>query len=238
MSLAMVVLIAAGMFLAGFRKMLVMTPDFRTDHVISMDTAPEPAALLARTDEGALSPACDRVQTLAGVESVAMTESMPLSPSQTTLNVVPEGYQFPKGREKTIVFGSAVDAHYFSTMNVEIKRGRAFTDDDRAETRRVAIVNEQFAKTYWPGQDPIGKQLRMGASDGPTAEVVGVAKTGHYLVVNEAPASYVYLPFEQNPRSRMTLVVQSTGDPAALAAPCARWFDRWMPTSRYSTCEP
>jgi predicted permease len=161
----------------------------------------------------------NRAQTLAGVESVAMTESLPLSPSQTTLNVVPVGYQFPKGRETTIVFASAVDAHYFSTMNVEIKRGRAFTEDDRAETRRVAIVNEHFAATYWPGQDPIGKQLRIGAVDGSTAEIVGVAKTGHYLVVNEAPASYVYLPFDQNPRSRMTLIVQSTGDPAALAAP-------------------
>lgn len=148
-----------------------------------------------------------------------MTESLPLSPSQTTLSVVPEGYQFPKGREKTIVFGAAVDAGYFSTMHVEIQRGRAFTDDDRAGSRRVAIVNEQFAKTYWPDQDPIGKQIRLDRTDGPEAEVVGVAKTGHYLIVNEAPAPYVYVPYEQNPRPRMTLIVQSAGDPSALAAP-------------------
>ena len=83
----------------------------------------------------------------------------------------------------------------------------------------MAIVNQQFAKTYWPGQDPIGKRIRLDSADGPAAEVVGVAKTGHYLAVNEAPAPYVYLPYEQNPRSRMTLIVQSTGDPAALAAP-------------------
>jgi ABC-type antimicrobial peptide transport system permease subunit len=82
----------------------------------------------------------------------------------------------------------------------------------------VAIVNQQFVKTYWPGQDPIGKRIRLGGAEGPAAEIVGVAKTGHYLTVNEAPAPYVYVPYEQNPRQRMTLIVQSTADPGSLAA--------------------
>jgi macrolide transport system ATP-binding/permease protein len=218
-ALAMVVLIAAGMFLVGFQKMLVMTPDFRTDHLISMDTAP---ALLHYSPEQTrvfYRRLVDRVRTMAGVKAVAMTESLPLSPSQTAVTVVPEGYQFPKGREKAIEFGAAVDAGYFSTMNVEITRGRSFTDDDRAASRRVAVVNQQFAKTYWPGQDPIGKRIRLDRADSPAIEVVGIAKTGHYLLVNEAPAPFVYLPYEQNPRSRMTLIVQTTGDPAGLAPP-------------------
>jgi predicted permease len=218
-ALAMVVLIAAGMFLAGFQKMLVMTPDFRTDHVISMDTAPALVHYSPEETKKFYRQLVDRVRTMAGVKAVAMSESLPLSPSQTVVTVVPEGYQFPKGREKTVEFGAAVDARYFTTMNVEIQRGRAFTDDDRAASRRVAIVNQQFAKTYWPDQDPIGKRIRLDSADGLAAEVVGVAKTGHYLIVNEAPAPYVYLPYEQNPRSRMTLIVQSAGDPAALAAP-------------------
>ena len=216
-ALAMVVLIAAGMFLAGFRKMLVMPPEFRTDHLISLDTAPAVLHYSPEQTKAFYRRLVDRVRTMAGVAGVAMTESLPLSPSQTVVTVVPEGYQFPKGREKAIEFGAAVDAAYFSTMNVEIKRGRAFTDDDRAGSRRVAIVNQQFAKTYWPGQDPIGKRIRLDSADGPAAEVVGVAKTGHYLAVNEAPAPFVYLPYEQNPRSRMTLIVQSVGD-----AGCAR----------------
>jgi predicted permease len=150
---------------------------------------------------------------------VALTESLPLSPAQSIVTVVPEGYRFPKGREKTVVFGASVDAGYFSTMKVEIARGRAFNDDDRTASRRVAVVNEQFAKTFWKDQDPIGKRLRLENAAGPAVEVVGVAKTGHYLFVNESPASYVYLPYEQNPRPRMTLIVQSAGDPAALAPP-------------------
>jgi len=218
-ALAMVVLVAAGMFLAGFRKMLAMTPDFRTDHVITMDTAP---ALLHYSPEQTVAfyrQLVDRARTVAGVVDVAMSEAIPLSPSQTVITVVPEGYQFPKGREKTIEFGAAVDAGYFRVMRVEITRGRAFTDEDRAGSRRVAIVNQQFAKTYWPNQDPIGRRLRLDRADGPEAEVVGVARTGHYLFANEAPAPYVYVPYAQNPHPQMTLIVQSAGDPSALAAP-------------------
>jgi putative ABC transport system permease protein len=218
-ALAMLVLIAAGIFLAGFRKMLVMTPDFRTDHLISMDTAPTLLHYSSEQTKAFYRRLVDRVRPIAGVKAVAMTESLPLSPSQTTVTVVPEGYQFAKGREKATVFGAAIDAGYFGTMKVEIKRGRAFTDDDRAGSRRVAIVNEQFAKTYWPGQDPIGKRIRLDRPDGPAAEIVGVAKTGHYLIVNEAPAPFVYLAYEQNPRARMTLIVQSAGDPSSLAPP-------------------
>jgi predicted permease len=218
-ALAMVVLIAAGMFLAGFRNMLVMPPEFRTDHLISLDTAPGVLHYSPEQTKAFYRRLVDRVRTMPGVAGVAMSEALPLSPSQTAISVVPEGYQFPKGREKTIEFGAAVDASYFSTLNVEIKRGRAFTDDDRAGSRPVAIVNQQFAKTYWPGQDPIGKRIRLDSADGPAAEVVGVAKNGHYLAVNEAPAPYVYVPYEQNPRARMTLIVQSAGDAAALAKP-------------------
>jgi len=218
-ALAMVVLIAAGMFLAGFRNILVMPPEFRTDHLISLDTAPAVLHYSPEQTKAFYRGLVDRVRTMAGVAGVAMTEALPLSPSQTAITVVPEGYQFPKGRETTIEFGAAVDAGYFSTLNVEIKRGRAFTADDRATSRPVAIVNQQFAKTYWPGQNPIGKRIRLDSADGPVAEIVGVAKSGHYLAVYEAPAPFVYVPYEQNPRSRMTLVVQSVGDAGALAKP-------------------
>ena len=218
-ALAMVVLIAAGMFLAGFRKMLVMTPAFRTDHVMSMDTAPALVHYSPEQTKVFYRQLAATVRRMPGVVDVAMTEALPLAPSQTVVTVVPEGYQFPKGREKTVVFGAAVDAGYFRTMNVEILRGRAFTDDDRAGSRRVAIVNQQFATVFWPGQDPIGKRIRLDSASGPAAEVVGVARTSPYLTVNEAPSPYVYLPYEQNPRGQMTLIAQSVGDPAALAAP-------------------
>ena len=147
-----------------------------------------------------------------------MAEALPLSPRQARVTVVPEGYQFPKGRETVTLTGGAFDENYFSTMKIEIVRGRAFSADDRAGSRRVAVVNEEFAKTYWPSQDSIGKRLRLDRADGLAAEVIGVTKTGRYLFPWEAPTPYVYLPYEQNERSRMALIAESQGDPATLAA--------------------
>ena len=218
-ALAIMVLITAGMFLDGFRNMLVTQPEYRTDHLIGMDTAPAVVHYSPEQTRSFYQRLVDRVRNIPGVAGVTMTEALPLAPAQTAATVVPIGYQMPKGREKVIVFGAAVDPAFFATLKIEIEHGRAFTDDDRASSRRVAIVNEQFAKTYWPNQEPIGKQLRLDGPGGPLAEVVGLTKTGHYLAINETPAPYVYVPYEQNPRSRMTLVVQTIGEAAALAAP-------------------
>jgi predicted lysophospholipase L1 biosynthesis ABC-type transport system permease subunit len=98
----------------------------------------------------------------------------------------------------------------------------------------VAIVNEQFAKTYWSGQDAIGKQLRLTGPDGPGAEVVGIAKTGPYVIPWEAPQPFVYLPYAQNPPLGMALIAESRGDPAALVTPLrdgVRALDPDMPIS-------
>ena len=116
------------MFLASFRNMLALPAEFRTDHLIGMDTAPAVLHYSPEQTKAFYRRLVDSVQSMPGVAAVAMTESLPLSPSQTVVSVVPEGYQFPKGHEKTTEFGAAVDAGYFNIMHLEITRGRAFTD--------------------------------------------------------------------------------------------------------------
>jgi predicted permease len=133
--------------------------------------------------------------------------------------VIPEGSQLPKGQETVTLFGTVVDEHYFDTMRMPILRGRAFTAADKADSKRVVVVNEAFATKYWPNQDPIGKRLRLNDRNGPMAEVVGLAKTSRYLFIAEAPFPYVYTPYAQNPSGRMTLFVETYGDPAEIAAP-------------------
>jgi predicted permease len=237
-ALAMVLLIAASLFLSGFRRILHLTPEFRIDHVISFDTAPKLVHYSRDATQAFYRRLVERVRILPGVQTVAMTETLPLSTSPTVVTVAPEGYRYPPGRQQTTVFGAAVDAAYFRTMRIAIDRGRAFTDADTPDSRRVAIVNEQFAKKFWPGQEPLGKRIHLDGPQGPAAEIVGVARTGHYLAVNETPASYVYLPYEQNPRARMTLIVQSAGDPAEMAAPlrdAVRSIDPDMPVFNLRT---
>lgn len=97
--------------------------------------------------------------------------------------------------------------------------GRAFRSTDKEGAPPVAIVNQQFAKTYWPGQEAVGKRLRIDSKKNEWLQVVGVAETGKYTFMGEPPTPFLYLPFAQNPRNSMYLLTNSTGDPAALVAP-------------------
>ena len=126
---------------------------------------------------------------------------------------------FQAGRRRFRLMAGVVDEHYFATTKTDILQGRAFTADDNEGSRRVAIVNEEFAKRYWPGENAMGKRLRLNGNDGVWADVVGIARTGKYLFIAEQPTPFVYLPFAQNPSLRMILLAESYGDPASLTEP-------------------
>jgi predicted permease len=162
----------------------------------------------------------DRTRTLPDVTSVALTSWIQIDRGGNVTAVVPEGYQPAAGQKNVSVFSAVVDDHYFDTMGIEILRGRPFTADDRDGAQGVAIVNEEFAKTLWPGQDPIGKRVRLSDSEGPWLEVVGVTRTGKYLFVAEPPTRFLYLPFAQHERPAMSLLVETANAEAGqLAAP-------------------
>ena len=148
-----------------------------------------------------------------------MSAVIPLAPQQSNQTVIPEGFQFPKGQESTEELGNTVDERYFDVMHTPLVRGRAFTTGDKADSARVAIVNEEFAKKYWPNQDAIGKKIRFEGPSGPVSQVVGVAKTAKYIFIGEPALPFVYLPLTQHPQTRMSLVVETLGDPAAMTAP-------------------
>jgi len=162
----------------------------------------------------------DRARALPGVVSAALTSWVVLDRGGDIHTVLPEGYSLPQGREFVTVFSANVDEHYFDTMKAGIIRGRAFTADDRQNSRRVAVVNEEFARMYWPNEDPIGKRLRLNEGQGVWLEVVGLTKTGKYLYLAEPPTPFLYLPFAQQERAAMSLVVETTSaDASALAGP-------------------
>jgi len=218
-ALSMALLVAAGMLVDAVGKTLKFDPGFRTDHLLMMEFD---TALVRYTDDQTREfyrALRDQAGALPGVRSVAMTCYVPFSPSGYGKSVVPEGYQFPKGRDAASTPGAIVDEHYFDTMKMAIIRGRGFTSGDKASTGRVAVVNEQFATTYWPKQDPIGRRFRLNNSKGPWVEVVGLTRTSRYFFVAEPPMTFLYLPFAQEQNSRMSLIVETFGDPAAIAAP-------------------
>jgi putative ABC transport system permease protein len=160
---------------------------------------------------------------------VTLTSDVPLTPNNlTALAVLPEGYQFPRGQEAASILAAVTDERYFETMRIPVIRGRHFSAEDKLDSPRVAIVNEEFGKTYWPGQDPIGKRLRISEliSSGnpgrpltgtPWVQVVGLTSTGKYSWIGEVPTPFLYIPFAQHDTTRMSLLMESRNDPAQLA---------------------
>ena len=138
-----------------------------------------------------------------------------------TASVVPEGYEMPQGQEYVSLMSARVADHYFSTIRIPIVRGREFRPEDSQNSPLVAVVNDLFGQHYWPGQDPIGRRLRLqnrGRADS-WVEVVGVAKNSKYLLLAEPPTEYLYLPYRQAPPSSLILVAESQGDPSGLVTP-------------------
>jgi ABC-type antimicrobial peptide transport system permease subunit len=125
-------------------------------------------------------------------------------------------------------------------MEIPILRGRAFRETDTADAPRVAIINEQFAKHYWPSQEAIGKHIRLEKRTGALVEVVGIAKTIQYFSATDQPMDFVYLPLAQHHVARMTLMLRSSGDPVELIAPLrdvVRTLDANLPMLKSMTYE-
>src|SRR5207248_9775184 len=114
---------------------------------------------------------------ITGIDSAALTSGLPMTYDFETQAVIPDGYEFPQGSQNVEVLSYIVDDRYFETLGVPILAGRGFKSTDRADSPRVAVVNEAFAKQYL-GANPIGKRLRLHDSSGPVVDIVGVAMTG------------------------------------------------------------
>ncbi len=103
---------------------------------------------------------------------------------------VPDGFQMPRDRENFTSTMDTVDEGYFQTMGISILHGRGFLASDTADAPRVAVVNEQFAKHYWPGADAVGKHIRLESRAGTPVEIVGVAQTIKYQTTIEKPHGF------------------------------------------------
>ena len=218
-ALAMVLLVAAGMLLDGFRRALVLDPGFRTAHILNAEFDTRLVRYNEQQTHDFYRNLRDRITALPGVKAVALGSFVPLGNQQQTETIVPEGYAFPKDQVNATVLTASVDENYFDLMHTRIVRGRSFTANDKPGMPLVAIVNQVFADRYWPKQNPIGKRLRIARRDDNWLEVIGIAQTGKYTFVGEPPTPFLYLPFAQNESPHAVLFTEAVDDPASLAAP-------------------
>jgi predicted permease len=217
-ALSMVLLIVAGMLQSGFRQTLSVDPGFRTDHLMTLMLDTSFTRYTPIQSHNFYRDLIDRARALPGVRSATLSDAVPLSRG-LRVRAIPEGHQFPEGQQTASVVAGIVDQTYFTTMQTEIISGRAFTADDNEKSSRVAIVNQLFAATYWPNQNPLGKRVRLNGDEGPWLEVVGLTRNEKYLYFTEPPTAFIYLPFAQNERPQMSLIVETAdADPSSLGA--------------------
>jgi len=208
-----VLLIASAMMITGMQSTLLREPGFRVENL-----------LMARLDSTSLGDApafydrlLERTAQLPGVRSASLASCVPTANGSIRFTrVAPEGHVFPQGQDAVAVFETAVSERYFETAGIAVLRGREFTRNDNAQAPRVAVVNELFAKRFWPGKDAIGKRFRQGSN---VVEIVGVARDIKYVFFGEDPTAAIYTPFRQGTFGRVSLLAHTDGDPSAVASP-------------------
>jgi len=219
---SLLLLVFATQIFRGASVLLSSPLGFRSKNVLTAGFNPTLARDSAEQTKEFYRQLLDQARTLAGVKSAALSEAIPLlqtaSQSQfaglRSTRVIPEGIQLPSGTEAVSLLSNVVSEGYFRTMELPLVEGRDFHPSDRADSPRVAIVNEKFVRDYYPNQNAIGKRLRLNGTDGPFAEIIGVAKQSTYINPIEAPQAYLYLPLTQNPTAALTLMLETEGPPA------------------------
>ncbi|HKE82949.1 MAG TPA: ABC transporter permease [Vicinamibacterales bacterium] len=218
-ALSLVLLTVSAFLYRSFNAELEKGPGFRTDHLLMVTFEPS----LLRYDETQSRSFYRRLkETMAvapGVTSVSLSSTAPMKASEIGFGLfAPEGFQFPPGRDNANVATIDADEQYFDTLEIPILKGRGFRATDTADAPRVAIVNQTFASHYWPGQDPIGKRVRLDSANRAYAEIVGVAADAKYIFIVESPVELIYLSHMQGAAPRSTLLVSTAGAPADMAA--------------------
>jgi len=217
-ALSLLLLISSGLFLRSLRNASSIDPGFDADNllIMSMDLQLQGYKEAAGTNFS--KQLLERVRALPGIESASLSDSLPLGMDGARRGITIEGYTGQPG-ENMEVNSSVVGPGYIETLRIPVIRGRTFSTQDRDGAPGVVMINEAFARRYWPGQDPVGKHIQMGVGrngariDSPYLEVVGIVKDGKYSTLGEEPTPFFYLNQAQRYQPSPTLIVRTRGNP-------------------------
>lgn len=211
-ALTLVLLTSAGLLVRSFRNLLSVDPGFDSSNVVTMNISlPTVKYPDAQKQNAFFDEVLRRVSALPGVRSAATSAALPLIPKRIT-PVLPEGQPEVPLAQRPFIIVEQSSPKLLETLRVPIKLGRAFTDADNAQAPKVLIVNEVFARSYWPNQNPIGKHITLGRMPAPS-EVVGVAANTRNKGLAVDPQAQIYIPFAQLSWGNMNLLVRTATDP-------------------------
>jgi len=219
LALSLMLLIGAGLLIRSFARLQSVPPGFTTDHVLTMEVAAagrkyqndkndKPIINFYREIES-------RVAHLPGVVAEGVVSALPLTGEVGWGRISVEGYTPPPGQELQVDIRVA-GTDYFRTMEIPLRKGRFFTEDDNADKPQVVIIDEKFAQRFWPDSDPSGKHLWFDPKKPMTiVGVVGVVK--QYGLETDGKIA-TYFPQQQQPDPRMFLAVRTSSEAAGLSS--------------------
>jgi putative ABC transport system permease protein len=224
MAMALVLVVAAGLLVRTFWSMLRADAGFEAARVVTFEL---PLPLPKYEDTGRMAQLYEQVllalKSTAGVQSAGIVSNVPMAgaPDSTVIRI-PE-HPTPSGADSPYANYSFISPGYFATVSTPILRGRDFTGADTLTSMPVTMINTTMARTYFPGEDPIGKQVGVGMTRIPTRTIVAIVADIKHGSLREEPAPEMFVPFTQNEikiwpsMQSMQFAVRSKGDLATIS---------------------
>ena len=219
-ALSLTLLVGAVLLGRSFLALTSVDPGFGVDNVMTFQVAAPSAEYPEGRQQGFYAHLYDRILAMPGVESVGGVSILPLSGSFSCDGIEIVGRPAPPGQGACAEARSASPG-YFETLGIPLVSGRGFTAADTPDSTRVVVINEAFARRFFPGEDPIGKAIVYSArSQGDSRQVVGVVGDVRHFALGVEPVAEFYTPQSQDPSYHtMTVAVRAAGDALSLVGP-------------------
>ncbi len=216
-ALSLVLLIGAGLFIRSFVRLQTVETGFNPQNLLVANISLTPSRYSQPNQRGAFyRRLSEELASLPGVVSVGAAQSLPLTGSDARAPMAIDGRPVVPIGERPIVSVNIIASDYFRTMGIPLLQGRYFGDQDNDTAPLTVIINQSFARRFFPDEDPVGKRVFPGGSPQPR-EVIGVVGDVRHTGLDTAPSEAFYISANQRPSLSMAVVVRTTGAPLSLS---------------------
>jgi predicted permease len=217
-AVSLVLLVGAGLLITSFIRLQRVDPGFNPHQLLTFSFELPEARYPYAQRINFYNQMLARLQATPGIRSAASILPLPLGDSRISVSFEVDGRPVPKSDEPSAWF-HVVSPKYFSTMGVQLLKGRDFTERDDAQAPGVIVVNQEFARRFFPNEDVIGKHIKPGAAGIGNAmmrEIVGVVADVKHLSLSRDDTPEYYVPYTQCLFDPMTIVARTQGDPRSM----------------------
>jgi len=233
-AVAVLLLTGAGLLFRSFIRLLQVDPGFTKENVLALQvflprTYNQPEKMIGFFDQS-----IEKIRSLPGVEAAAVTVSPPFIDLEVdaTFNVV--GRPAPPAGSEPSAFYAPVSSEYLSALNIPLRKGRFFTNFDKADAPLVVVINETMARRYFPNEDPIGQRMTVTFDTPEAREIVGVIGDVLHNGLHAEPRPEMFVPHQQSASSYMTFLVKTKTEPGAQLASVKRAIREVNPNQTFA----